>query len=248
MSARRVARNKALSWCLRMKRIFVPTSGPADWKPLLSQPDRHWKAGYSAMSVARSWEAGTGNFPPEVELLLLSGPPEVFAGTRLLLALPEFTVPLPGGERATQTDVFALARSTAGVLAVAVEGKVDEPFGPTVAEKRLTGAEERLKYLHTLLELNPESSGALRYQLFHRTAAALILARDFAAAAAVMVVHSFSPEHRWFDDFEQFCDAFGAKPTRGQLLGVGKRDGIPLFIGWATGGQQFRADISNDVH
>jgi hypothetical protein len=227
-----------------MKRIFVPTTGPADWKPLLAKPDLHWKRGYSAMSVANSWEAAADKLPPEIQTLLATGPREAFADVRLLVALPEFTVPLPGGKNATQTDVFAIARSSAGLLTIAVEGKVDEPFGSTVEQKRKSGGEERLAYLHDLLQLSPSSSGALRYQLFHRTAAAVLLARDFNATAAVMVVQSFSPEHRWFDDFYNFGRALGVELSRGSLGSVGVRGGVPLYIGWTSGDQTFRGDVS----
>ena len=230
-----------------MKRIFVPTQSPLDWKPLLAKPDLHWKAGYSAMSTARAWEAASDRFPPEIEALLATGPSDTFASAKLLLALPEFTVPLPGGATATQTDVFALARSATGLLALAVEGKVDEAFGPTIDEKRAEGAEERLAYLHTLLQLPRETSGPLRYQLVHRTAASLLLAREFDAAAAVMIVHSFSPDHRWFDDFHRFGAALGVNPVRSQLANVGSRDSIPLYIGWVSGDQQFRGEVPSDV-
>jgi hypothetical protein len=50
---------------------------------------------------------------------------------------------------------MALARSTTGVVVIAVEGKVDESLGPTVGEKRAdtsSGVQERLEYLlHVLM-------------------------------------------------------------------------------------------------
>jgi hypothetical protein len=35
----------------------VPTLGPSDWRRLLADSDRHWKAGYSAYECAVAWEA-----------------------------------------------------------------------------------------------------------------------------------------------------------------------------------------------
>ena len=49
-------------------------------------------------------------------------------GARLLLAIPEHQVALPGGGRPSQCDVFALVRNDVGTPTVAVEAKVREPF------------------------------------------------------------------------------------------------------------------------
>ena len=71
-----------------MKRIYVPTTGPLSWRPLLAQPDRQWKAGFSAMSVAQSWEAAAGKLPTEIGGLLERSPGPVFDGLELLIAIP----------------------------------------------------------------------------------------------------------------------------------------------------------------
>lgn len=169
-------------------RILVPSAGPSDWRRLLADPEKHWRDGYSAKAAAERWEASTG-LPPEIGSLFEAvglGPSE------LLLAVPEWKTPLPGGERESQTDVFALVHAPRGVFACAVEAKVIEPFGPTVAEW-LAGASagklERLAYLCDLLGLPNPPAGELRYQLFHRTAVALIEAERFGCAGAAMIVH-----------------------------------------------------------
>jgi hypothetical protein len=109
--------------------LLVPTQSHEDWRRLLARPDRHWKAGFYAMTLARSWEAA-GGFPPEVrEMFRLSGEPQLNA-IEPLLVIPEYQIPLPGGKRASQTDVFLLARPSGGLVTIAVEGKVDEPFWP----------------------------------------------------------------------------------------------------------------------
>ena len=97
-------------------------------------------------------------------------------GLKLLAAIPEWTVPLTGGETASQTDVLALARNDRGLCIVAVEAKVDENFGPTLQQKRdeaSPGQTDRLKQLHDLLGVAslPDS---VRYQLVHRTASAIL--------------------------------------------------------------------------
>ena len=223
-----------------MSRIFVPARSALDWQPLLSRPDRHWKAGYSAMSLACCWQEASDDLPPEIRGLLLTGQHPALEAPQLLFAMPEFQVDLPGGVRPTQTDVFALVRGRGGLAALAVEGEVEEAFGPTVETKRSEGASDRLTFLHDLLGLDPEQSGKLRYQLLHRSAAAILLAQKFFAPVAVMVVHSFSQEHRWYDDFERFVDALGRTPARGALIDVGTRGGVELLLGWVTGEQRFR--------
>ncbi len=226
-----------------MKRIYVPSSSPLDWKPLLSQPERQWKAGFSAMTLARCWEAAAEDLPGEIARIVHETPHPVFAEARLLLAVPEYCVPLPGGSRATQTDLFALVRGRGGLGVLAVEGKVDEELGPTVQGKQSEGAAERLTYLHDLLGLTLGDTATLRYQLVHRTAAAVLLAQEFSASAAAMIVHSFSPTKMWLSDFEAFALAMGGRAQEQGLINVGERDGIALHLGWVQGDQRFRGPM-----
>jgi Domain of unknown function (DUF6946) len=89
------------------------------------------------MMLARCWEAADG-FPPEVEAILRSAGQTDMVGLEPLLIVPEYRIPLPGGSRASQTDVFVLARSATGLVTIAVEGKVDEAFGPTSTVMKAT--------------------------------------------------------------------------------------------------------------
>jgi Domain of unknown function (DUF6946) len=229
-----------------LARILIPTRSPDDWKSLLAQPDLHWKEGYSAMTLANAWEsAAADGFPPEVRTALQTAGRADWSHLRLLLAVPEYKVALPGGSRASQTDLAVLARGDHGLVAIAVEGKVDESLGPTVGEKRAEdspGVDERLAFLQTALGLSAVPDD-IRYQLLHRTVSALRIADDFAAESAVMLVHSFSPSHRWYDDFMAFARLFNVAPVRGSLVSVGQRSGLPLYLGWCVGDQQFRASI-----
>jgi hypothetical protein len=199
------------------------------------------------MSLAQSWEGGKGSLPREIAELLATGHDPALVSPELLLAIPEYQVELPGGSRPTQTDLFALVRGEGGLVACALEGKVDEQFGPTIEAKRRDGAAERLRYLHDLLRIDPATSAQLRYQLFHRTAAAILLAERFGASVAVLIIHSFSPSHRWYEDYEAFAAALGATSERGQLGAVGERGGVQVFLGWASGDQRYREDLSTAV-
>lgn len=169
---------------------------------------------------------------------------------RLLAAVPEYKVSLPGGSRASQTDLVAFARAESGLVVLAVEGKVDEPLGPTVGEKRAEksdGVDTRLKYLEATLGLATPCPDTIRYQLLHRTGSALSVAKDFAASSAVMLVHSFSPSGKRHPEFGALAALFGEVPRQGELVRVGERDGVALYIGWCVGDQRFRADIDAPV-
>jgi hypothetical protein len=84
------------------------------------------------MALADAWEHADP-WPPAVAAVLDADPD--LAGLELLLALPEHTVSLPGGARASQTDLFVLARTEHDVVAIAVEGKAKEPFGNQTVEE-----------------------------------------------------------------------------------------------------------------
>jgi len=213
----------------------VPTRGLGDWQSLLADPVKQWRAGYSAMATARSWEEARG-LPPEIAAIL--GPE-----TELLLAIPEHKVALPGGRRESQCDVFALVGRGHDTIAVAVEAKVEEPFGPTLGDWLADGSpgkRARLDAIRALLGC-PDPPGTLPYQLFHRTAAAILEARRFRATSAAMLVHSFSMDHRWHDAFAAFCDFLGTGSARGVPHELSLPDGRILTLGWATGEARFLA-------
>lgn len=221
-----------------MGQILIPTDTFEDWKRFLARPDRHWKEGASAMSLALSWENAKGQFPPEISEILRTSGRADWENLRLLLAIPEFKVPLKGGSTASQTDLAALARGEKGLVAIAVEGKVSESFGPTMQERRAgkTIAQDvRLSFLCEELGLAGGCPDEIRYQLLHRTVSALLIARDFFAESAVMLVHSFHSESKWFDDFKAFAELFGCEAEPGRLSFLGDRRGVQLYIGWASG-------------
>lgn len=167
----------------------------------------------------------------------------------MLIGLPEHRVPLPGGSRSSQTDLMVIARNSASELvAIAVEGKVHETFGEKVGTWRRTaptgGREKRLGYLCSVLGLpapralaDPPDGAfeALWYQLLHRTASALIEARRFGAAHAVMLVHSFCPDDAdGHDAFARFAEHLGLPrpPGRGEVLRLPTDSAPALWLGW----------------
>jgi len=207
-------------------RIYVPTTGPQDWRRLLGDPQKHWRDGYSAKTCAHAWEEARGL--PACVASHFDKPAE------LLIAIPEHKVALPGRGADSQCDVFALVRTGGRVVALSVEAKVDEPFDVTVGEWLDAGREnrqERMDGLCALLDVATPRRDT-RYQLYHRAAAAVIEARRFGAGGSAMIVQSFSAVGRWREDFEAFAHTLGARPEGiGYRHGLG--DGTSLYLGCA---------------
>lgn len=187
------------------------------------------------MAAAQSWEDADG-LPPEVADIL---------GDKadLLLAIPEHKVPLPGGGGASQCDVFALVRASGGTIALSVEAKVNEPFGQTVGKWMVNasaGKIERMRFLCDCLGLTETPSDTVRYQLLHRTAAAVVEAERFGTDGAAMIVQSSSHTNKWFEDFAVFCRLFGLIAEVGKPLRHALPSGRPLTLGWVVGSEKFR--------
>ena len=231
-----------------MSKIYIPADSPDDWQRLLADPEKHWKSGYSAKALAHCWQA-TADFPDSVRAVFENSAFDVFHGLTMLLGIVEHKVPLPGGRRRSQTDLFVLAKATNGdLVSITVEGKVAEAFGPLVSEWLVADADgpspgklERLAFLCDRLGLFDDDCNSVRYQLLHRTASALIEAERFNADHALMLVHSFSSEHVWFDDYAHFARVLGADAELDTLTRIGKRHAVDLYLGWVTGEAEFLA-------
>jgi hypothetical protein len=218
-----------------MSRFFVSPDSAEGWKEGLASPS-HWRQGYSAHSLAHAWHPVDG-FPPRVATAFAMSE---LGALEFVAGIPEYKVALPGGNTASQTDLFVLARTSEGEkVAIAVEGKAEEAFGDgTVSEWRRDASEgkkSRLKHLLAVLDLpDDEAIASLRYQLFHRTASALMEAERLQATNAVMLVHSFSPTRRWREEFDAFAATLGARVGPSGVSAAGERFGRTLYLGWVT--------------
>jgi hypothetical protein len=221
-----------------MSKIYIPAVSAEQWAQLLADPVKHWRQGYSARTLAYAWQEASG-FPVEVQAVLATQFPDI----ELLLAFPEYQVHLPGGSRPSQNDIWLLARSAGKLISIAVEGKVSETFGPTVQEWRTeasAGKTERLKFLCSQLGIQSDVPGALRYQLLHRAASAVIEATRFGAAHAIMLIHSFSQSSEWFQDYEAFASLLGGNAVlENNLVSIGVRSGISLHLAWVRGDARY---------
>ncbi len=227
-----------------MKRIFTPTSSANDWQRLLAKPELHWKQGFSAMTTAASWEGAASRLPLEISRLLSSAGVPALSELDLLAAIPEWQTDLPGGDRPSCTDVLAITRNDSGLCLIAVEAKVLEDFGPRVGEKRKgasKGQLDRIQYLENLLGVR-KFDDSIRYQLLHRTASALLTAKQFHAQTAVMLVQAFGTPLDRQNDFRAFCAAINADEICPGLFVVRRFDSPSLYLAWCTGDKKYLAE------
>lgn len=233
-----------------IKHIYIPSQGTESWKNRLADSDKHWKAGHSAFELAHHWEdvADQRGLPAPVAAILDAQAD--LRGGQLLLALPEHKVALPGGGFDSQCDLWALLATEGDLVSLSVEGKAGEPFGERLGKwlNAGTGAnsasnrKHRLRGLCEILGLTPAPDftdiADLRYQLFHRTASAILEARRFHASLAVMLVQNFGDPatttgHRDFADFQVFCAALGApNVVPGVLERATSVGDDKLWLGW----------------
>lgn len=214
-----------------------------DWATAQARSPRHWKAGRSAMLLAQAW-GGSWGVPWRVRLALEQAPP--LRGFVAEEGIVEHPTPMPGFGRPSMTDLAVVGRVGGQPVVLGVEGKVSEDFGPLVAPWLRAGSSpgslanrtRRVHQLATTLGLSPALCGPLRYQLLHRTCAALALARSQGASVGMLLVHSFlpaeHPQNHWAD-FHAFASALGVSaPAPDRPARVGLRDGVELWVGWVS--------------
>lgn len=226
---------------IKNNKIFIPTQSAEDWKLFLADPDKQWKSGYSVKALAYCWE-DAGGFPRSVEKVFKESAYPVFKKITPLIILPEYKVPLPGGRRPSQSDIFIIAHSGEGLVTIAVEGKAEEPFGPTVSEWLQTtsqGKSIRLEHIKEHLDLIEQPLDNIRYQLLHRATSALIEAKWFHAKSAVMLIHSFSQNHKRFEDYSEFLYLFHKIGKPNSITLAGRKNGIDLYCAWVTGEEKY---------
>ena len=215
---------------------------------------KHWQDGRSAKELAKAFCApGVPAVPTELlDLFASSGQ---LSAVQLTQAWPEHKIRLDSFFGETRNaDLAAVGTGNRGAVAVTIEAKADEPFGPTIAHA-LAAASPTSKLPARIAALAKSVLGRLpceisdlRYQLLHGIAGTLIFAKEQQAAAAVFVVLEFdgpSCSAQKLEGNAADLDAFvlalspAATPLQaGQIVGPffvpgGDRvpANIPLFIG-----------------
>lgn len=123
-----------------------------------------------------------------------------------------------------------------------IEGKVNERFDVRTDKWLVNasiGKQERLQFLCDAVGLSVQAVHSLRYQLLHRTASAIIEADRFKTDFAAMIVHSFSPQKMWFEDYANFAAALGQAAEPDRPVWILLPTGRCLLLGWASGDPAF---------
>lgn len=195
------------------------------------------------MEAAASWElaARTGRgsgFPKEIEALLTSA----YGTPTLLLGIAEHKVSLPGGNAASQSDVWGLVQTPSGIVSLTIEAKAKESFGNESVRKWLArgksdraraNRQERWKAIQESLPAAVDGEYVdVAYQLLHRCASAVIEAKRFHLTHAACIVQAFETPKKRFKEFSDFCKVIGITVPRDGIATT-IADGVELAIGWA---------------
>jgi hypothetical protein len=135
-----------------------------------------------------------------------------YRGAELVDAFLERCTSLEDGRNTpSQTDLLAVVATSGGLAIVGVEAKVTETFGQLVSEwiDDKGGKPARLAQLCATLGIGIEAVSDLRYQLLHRTVAAIMEAKRYRTDRAAMLVHSFCRADSGLADFKKFARALG---------------------------------------
>jgi hypothetical protein len=236
-----------------MRRLFVPTSGPSDWRRLLAKPATQWREKKSAYETAVAWEAARGTkrgLPPAIAAVLDSN--EQFREASLLLAIPEHQGALEGGGHKSQTDLWALISAPIGVVSVAVEAKAKEPFDKKVSDwlasaKPRSGKPDRLAQLRVILGIKEDDALSCRYQLLHRSVIAILEAKRFQLPTALLLIHAFGDNGASFRDYQLWARLLGVEATADSVQPARECDGVALWIGWVGQSPASDATVRNAV-
>jgi hypothetical protein len=237
----------------------------ADWRNWSPPKElKHWRAGRSAIELARAWfTSPTPRIPPEFLTLLASS--ALLGNLRELKGVPEHVTSLPESGEGRNHDLVLEGMAAEGRVLIAVEAKSDEKFGTCIGkywtqkhderstpEGKPSRAPERIGALLEILvgsEASPtqEPWSKIRYQLLAAAVGTLIEAERRGASLAVLVIHEFRTSEtntvkldRNAADLTAFLDVLGLLRTRQvmpeTLYGPWQspKISIPLLIGKAT--------------
>jgi hypothetical protein len=230
-----------------------------DWRDCAGPKSvsKQWVDGYSAKECARAWLETPSRMPLEIESLLATN--RAFGTVTGWEGEPEATLAFDEYSGPRKTDLLVEAHDEHGALHLAVEAKVRESFGETVAralaaallvreDKPESNAVRRIVALARSYfgsEPTELDVSTLRYQLLTATAGAVRHALDRGVGRTVLLVHEFVREpstHSAYETNKKDLDEFIARLTRGCVVEVppGRLVEVPLPAGIITGGTPLR--------
>jgi len=225
-----------------MHRLHLETSCYQDWQARLADPEKQWKRKYSAFENAVLWESAgkknrTSGLPDPVEKILVTSG---LCDPILLFAVGEHKVDLPGGNRASQSDVWAIVKSKESLISIAFEAKANETFDTKTlsewksqkSDSSINNRQERWAYIEKHLPAAISTYENVYYQLLHRCASAVIEAKRIGCTHAAFIVLSFESPDKSFQQYASFCSAIGI-PSGRDTIAKTKVGDVTLAVGWA---------------
>lgn len=169
---------------------------------------------------------------------MLDGAPE-WRDAVLIDAFAERCTDLEDGRPShSQSDLLAIVALASGIGVLSIEAKVDEGFDKMVGQwigDGSAGKAVRLAKLTALLDIEDQAIEGLRYQLLHRTAAAVLEAKRYRTNQAAMIVQSWCSVRSSFGDYLAFCRALGGlEPEPNRLTASINVGGVRLRLGWSA--------------
>lgn len=188
-----------------MLRLSTPQGSPITCYQEWTKPkkDYQWKAGRSAMELARSWFRHAHPSPPD-ELISLLHSSTRLQSIQLTSGIPELVTPLPERGEGRNHDLALVGNTDTEQVTITIEAKADEPFGnDTILEywykaikKRGAGTPtrvpERIEQLLAMVDPSgvPVSESKwknIRYQLLTALCGTILQAKIDDSALAVLV-------------------------------------------------------------
>ncbi len=168
--------------------------------------DYHWKAGRSAMELAKSWFRHIHPQPPDELLSLLNSNPRL-KNIQFTKGIPERVTPLPERGEGRNHDLSLIGHTDDEQITVTIEAKADESYGNDTiieywnkAHKRRekgisTRVPERISKLLYMVDPNATVRDSkwrhIRYQLLTALCGTVLQAHIEGSTLAVFVVHEF---------------------------------------------------------
>lgn len=193
---------------MKMIKLTKPDGTPITSWEEWTRPKKeiHWKAGRSAMELAKAWFRNDILSPPQ-ELLSLLNSTDRLKGIDFISGVPELVTSLPERGEGRNHDLALVGKTENEQITVCIEAKADESFGSdTVSEywnkaKKRRGKGESTRVperIQSLLKIVGENEPVLtskwrniRYQLLTAISGTILQSKADHSSIAVLVVHEF---------------------------------------------------------
>lgn len=215
-----------------------------------------WKAGRSAMELAKAWFRN-GILSPPSELLSLLESHDRLKGIQFTDGIPELVTPLPERGEGRNHDLALRGHTDSESVTVCIEAKADEPFGTDTISDYLNKANkkrekgistrvpERIESLLSIVDPDTTISDSkwhnIKYQLLTAICGTIIQAKIDGSTLAVLIIHEFkgsamcddkqAENHTNFEDFMSVLEGVPVQVESGRMYGMFNIGGMDCLIG-----------------